>query len=59
VWLAGGRVRAAGPARVVLVDPALWSGDGPGSTSVAGAWHFAGLQAPLPLTVADVLARVT
>jgi energy-coupling factor transporter ATP-binding protein EcfA2 len=59
VWLAGGRVRAAGPARAVLVDAALWSGDGPGSTSVAGAWHLAGLQAPLPLTVADVLARVS
>jgi energy-coupling factor transporter ATP-binding protein EcfA2 len=58
VWLAGGRVRATGPARAVLADAALWSDDGPGSTSVAGAWRLAGLPAPLPLTVADVLARV-
>jgi energy-coupling factor transporter ATP-binding protein EcfA2 len=58
VWLAGGRVRGAGPARAVLADAALWSDDGPGSTSVAGAWRLAGLPAPLPLTVADVLARV-
>jgi energy-coupling factor transporter ATP-binding protein EcfA2 len=58
VWLAGGRVRAAGPARVVLVDETLWSDDGPGSTSAAGAWRLAGLPAPLPLTVADVLARL-
>ncbi|MGH7613802.1 MAG: energy-coupling factor ABC transporter ATP-binding protein [Gemmatimonadales bacterium] len=58
VWLAGGRVRAAGPARSLLGDAALWSDEGPGSTSVAGAWRLAGLPAPLPLTVADVTARV-
>ncbi|HEY7686022.1 MAG TPA: ABC transporter ATP-binding protein [Gemmatimonadales bacterium] len=58
VWLAGGRVRAAGAARVVLGDAALWSDDGPGSTSAAGAWRLAGLPTPLPLTVADVLARL-
>ncbi len=59
VWLAGGRVRAAGSARAVLADATLWSDDGPGSTSVAGAWQLAGLPPPLPLTVADVVARVT
>ena len=58
VWLASGRVRAHGPARVVLADRGLWSDAGPGSTSIAGAWRLAELPAPLPLTVADVMDRV-
>lgn len=58
VWLAGGRVRAVGPARSVLADAALWAADGPGSTAVAGVWRRAGLAAPPPLTVPDALERV-
>jgi len=58
VWLAGGRVRAIGPARGVLSDAALWSDAGPGSTAIAGAWRRAGLGAPPPLTVAEALERV-
>ena len=58
VWLAGGRVRAAGPARSVLGDVALWSDDGPGSTAIAGVWREAGLPGPLPLSVADAVRRV-
>jgi energy-coupling factor transporter ATP-binding protein EcfA2 len=57
VWLAGGRVRALGPARAVLADAALWTADGPGSTAVAGAWRLAGLAAPPPLTVAEAVER--
>jgi energy-coupling factor transporter ATP-binding protein EcfA2 len=57
VWLAGGRVVAAGPARTVLADPALWSAEGPGSTAVAGVWRRARLAGPLPLTPADAVAR--
>ena len=60
VWLAGGRVRAAGESRVVLADEALWSDaeGGPGSTAVAGVWRRARLPGPLPLTVAEALERV-
>jgi hypothetical protein len=56
----GSRAGVCGPrsGAPVLADAALWSDDGPGSTSVAGAWRLAGLPAPPPLTVADVLARV-
>jgi energy-coupling factor transporter ATP-binding protein EcfA2 len=58
VWLAGGRVRALGPARAVLADAALWSDDGPGSTAVAAAWRRARLTGPPPLTVPEALERV-
>lgn len=58
VWMAAGRVRAAGPSRTVLADEALWSDAGPGSTAVAGAWRRAGLHGPLPLTVSEALERV-
>jgi len=58
VWLARARVRADGPTREVLGDPALWEDDGPGSTAIAGVWRRAQLSGPLPLTVADAVARV-
>ncbi len=58
IWLERGRVRHAGAAREMLARSVLWEPDAPGSTSVAGVWHRAGLPAPVPLTVADVVARV-
>jgi len=57
VWLDKGRVRAAGAPAAVLTADAIWT-SGPGSTTVAGLWRRAGLAAPAPLTVADLLARV-
>jgi len=58
VWMAGGYVRADGSARAVLGDPALESEGGPGSTAIAAVWRQAGLDAPVPLTVADAVRRV-
>jgi len=60
VWLAGGRLRAAGASHAVLADEALWSDaeDGPGSTAVAGVWRRARLALPPPLTVPEALERV-
>jgi len=58
VWLAGGRVRAVGPARTVLSEATLWTEEGPGSTAIAGVWRRAELAAPFPLTVDEALERV-
>jgi energy-coupling factor transporter ATP-binding protein EcfA2 len=58
VWIQDGRVRADGPATVVLGDAALEGEDGPGSTAIAGVWRRAGLAPPVPLTVADAVRRV-
>jgi energy-coupling factor transporter ATP-binding protein EcfA2 len=59
IWIAGGRLRADGPARAVLEDPALDTPDGPGSTSIATVWRGAGLASPVSLTVQDALRRLT
>ena len=60
LWLSGSRVRALGPTRAVLADPALWeSEDSPGGPAVAGAWWRAALPPPLPVTVRDVMERVS
>jgi energy-coupling factor transporter ATP-binding protein EcfA2 len=58
VWLADGRLRAVGPARAVLVDPALETDAGPGSTAIAAVWRRAALAEPPPLTVAELVERV-
>jgi len=57
VWLEHGRVRAAGAPADVLSRDDIWT-EGPGSTTVAGVWRSAGLEAPVPLTVADAVARL-
>lgn len=57
LWLQHGRVRAAGPPADVLARDDIWT-DGPGATTVAGLWRQAGLAGPVPLTVADAVARV-
>jgi energy-coupling factor transporter ATP-binding protein EcfA2 len=57
-WLEEGAVRALGPAREVLVDPALSAEDAPGSTSIAAVWRAAGLAEPPPLTVRQAVERM-
>jgi len=57
VWLDQGRVRAAGRPSVVLARDDIAT-EGPGSTTVADLWRQAGLASPVPLTVADAVARL-
>ncbi len=57
-WLEEGAIRSLGPAGAVLVDPALATDAGPGSTAIAGVWRMAGLGEPPPLTVPQALERL-
>ena len=65
VWLERGAVRKSGPPAAVLSNDEIWTGgdgkdeEGPGSTAVAGVWRRAGLPAPFPLTVAEVVRRLS
>jgi energy-coupling factor transporter ATP-binding protein EcfA2 len=52
VWLAEGRVAAAGPPAVLAEEATCAAGLG---TAVAGVWRAAGLPPPYPLTVADAV----
>jgi energy-coupling factor transporter ATP-binding protein EcfA2 len=56
VWLDQGGVRRIGTCDELLGADEIWK-SGPGGTSVGGVWRAAGCPGPLPLTVADAMAR--
>jgi energy-coupling factor transporter ATP-binding protein EcfA2 len=56
VWLERGVVRRVGPPGQVLADDAVWVA-GPEGPAASAVWRAAGLPAPYPLTVRDVVAR--